>query len=156
MELVVGCRRSAIQRMKTRVVPSEGANGRMIREVGLSYLERCLGEAPRGHIAVSKLYEPKDSSTKSFVWWFDLPLEAIKKADCTEVHLLCQRGREDFYYLRVPVSFILDRLGSLDIVKKDRLYLHLSAEDGDLFCDRRGTGKIDFSRWLVSSNELRR
>lgn len=124
------------------------------RRAGLCFLERRLGEIPSGHVAVSKYYPPEESWTRSPIWWFDIPLNKLRDQSCHQVHLVCQNNEgEGFYYLCIPASFLLESLNSLDAVKKGRrrretVRLYLSARREDHFRDLRGSGRIDFARWI--------
>lgn len=124
------------------------------RRDGLCFLERQLGRMPSGHVAVSKYYLPKESWTRSPIWWFDLPLNKLRDLTCHQVHLLCQDSEgKGFYYLYIPVSFLLGNLNSLDVVQKGRqsnetIRLYLSARLEDRFRDLRGSERVDFARWL--------
>lgn len=124
-----------------------------IRREGLRFLEKRLGRIRSGHVAVSKYYPPKESWTRSPIWWFDLPLNKLRDPSCHQVHLLCQDNEgEGFYYLCILVSFLLENLNSLDVVQKGRqrsetVRLYVSARREDHFRDLRGSGRVDFARW---------
>jgi hypothetical protein len=123
-----------------------------IRREGLRFLERRLGRIPLGHIAVSKYYLPKESWTRSSIWWIDIPLNKLQEPSCHQVHLLCQNNEAGgFYYLPISVSFLIENINSLDVVQKghqrsETIRLYLSARKEDRFRDLRGSGRVDFAR----------
>ncbi len=100
-------------------------------------------------------YYPSDRSwTKTPAWAFEIPLkliDALRPQD--RISLLCQHPKMDDSYLvlEVPVAFLKEQQGSLFVrVNRGSISLFLSATEPTRFMDLRGSGKIDFRRFLVS------
>lgn len=98
----------------------------------------------------SKYYLPEESFPKKDVWWLQIPLAAIDSNRFTHVNLICQvaPGANDFHYLKVPVKYCQEHLNKFHRVN-DIPHLYLSAEPDTLFTEIRGTGKLDFSQFLI-------
>jgi len=61
---------------------------------------------------------------------------------------MCQRpNNRGFHYLRVPKTYFEEARGGL-AVENDRIRLHLSAQDDDLFVDGRGSGRVAFGSFI--------
>jgi hypothetical protein len=123
-----------------------------IRPEGLEWLQQTHGVAD-GTRPCSRLYGPDESATRSLSWWHDIPLQSLEEQGDPYVHLVCQAASESpgFHYLRVPKSFFLQHIHDLD-VSATHVRLHLSAEPGDLFTDRRGNGKVPFDQFHISNS----
>ena len=112
------------------------------------HLER-LGRSLDGPVAVSKLYEPEESWTKTPVWWHNLSLARLQAAPGDIWYLVCDKADGTCCeHLAVPASSILDHLPGFCVVD-GRVQLHLSARDSDLFTDLRGQGGVDFAQFLL-------
>ncbi len=98
----------------------------------------------------SKYFLPEESRPKKHVWWPKIPITAIDSNNFTHVNLICQvaPGGKDFHYLKVPVEYFHEHLDKFDRVN-DILHLYLSAEADSLFIEIRGTGKLDFSQFVL-------
>jgi hypothetical protein len=98
----------------------------------------------------SKYYLPEESWPKKHVWWPQIPISVIDTNRFTHVNILCQvaPGANDFHYFNVPVTFLNEHLVKLDRVN-DIIHLYISAEPDTLFTEIRGTGKLDFSQFLI-------
>jgi hypothetical protein len=105
-------------------------------------------------VHASKYYLPDESWPKKHVWWVQIPPSAIDPALHQHVNILCQvaSGANDFHYLRVPVTFILKHQEKFHRIV-DKIDFYLSAEQHNLFWEIRGIGNLDFSPFIVQSNE---
>ena len=102
----------------------------------------------------SKFYVPKKSWTRQSAWWFEIPQRTIETPKSAEIHLLCQVAPDskDFHYLKVPVEFLKKEKLNLSIRKNGKLSLFLSAEQDEMFVEKRGSGKVSFGRLLETIN----
>ncbi len=64
--------------------------------------------------------------------------------------LLQQNNINDFYFLHVPFAFFAENQSGLDI-RGDKFDLHLSANRGNWLTDKRGTGALNFSKFLINA-----
>ncbi|HUW57809.1 MAG TPA: hypothetical protein VMZ92_14305 [Planctomycetota bacterium] len=102
-------------------------------------------------ISISRRYPGRTSPTRSPVWWFDLPLAALKKGKGEHRYLVCRAaacGCCSFDVLRIPVKYLLDHLADLQTIKRDDetfVRLLLSAARVGRFTDLFGPGYVDFS-----------
>ena len=120
------------------------------RQRGMEYLKKTLLEQISPCIAVSKLYTPEESWTKDYAWWFDLPLDRIDTYLDRDYYLLCENKDEGFHILRIPNRFLKDNIDEFTIQDESVIRLHLGAAEDILFIDQRGSGKVDFSSFLVN------
>lgn len=121
-----------------------------LRSDALRWLAGRFGirDAP---IYTSKFYLARESRTGEAAWWLEFPRSILDAAGSPDLHFVCQvePKRTDFHYLRVPKEFIKTNLPRLDVRDDDRVSIFLSAEAADLFVDRRGDGKVSFTRFLM-------
>lgn len=105
-------------------------------------------------IYASKFYIPEKSWTRQSAWWFEIPQRTIESPKSAEIHLLCQiaPGANDFHHLKVPIDFLRNELPNLCIRKNDKVSLFLSAEQREMFVEKRGSGKVSFARLLKPTN----
>ena len=68
-----------------------------------------------------------------------------------DAHLLCEKepGGINFHYLQLPGSYLVENQKELYVRSNNRYSMFLSAEQGNLFQDERGKGKVTFSQFLV-------
>jgi len=104
-----------------------------------------------GKVYTSKYYLPEESWPKTHVWWLQIPLKRLNNINGNYINLLCQISPEsnDYHYLKVPVQFLNDHLDNFDIVQNTKIHLYLSADPSRLFMEERGTGKLDFGKFLI-------
>ena len=104
----------------------------------------------KNKIYTSKYYLPEESWPKKHVWWPQIPMSAIDTSKYNFVNLVCQVApdKNDFHYLKVPTSYLNENLKKFHRVG-DIISLYLSAEISNLFAEIRGTGNLDFSKFLV-------
>ena len=104
-----------------------------------------------GKIYTSKYYLPEESWPKTHVWWVQIPLKALSTLNGHYINFLCQTNPDsnEYHYLKVPKKFLVDHLDKFDIVQNTKIHLYLSADPDKLFLEERGTGKLDFSKFLV-------
>lgn len=122
-------------------------SGHTIRAIALEWAKMKFGKLSSPAYC-SKYYESPESWTGAKAWWIQLPLRSIVKN--THVFFLLQKSPDvnDFYCLTVPTSYLkendsgLARLGN-------KINLFLSAEEGRLFQDQRGQGKVGFEQFAV-------
>lgn len=121
-----------------------------IRQSALPWL-KSKNVSPREAIYTSKFYRPEESWPKKEVWWFVIPIKQIENNSV--VHLVCQKSPDSnqFYYLRVPTTFLREYLGKFDKVD-DKIHIYLSADALNLFVEIRGKGRLKFGQFLVSTN----
>ena len=107
---------------------------------------------PQGPIYTSKYYKPEESWPKKSVWWFQIPISAVEENRTGSLHLICQGAPNEntFHYLKVPAIFLSENLHLFHIVE-DKISMYLSTESENLFVEIRGTGKLDFSSFLVAT-----
>ena len=122
-----------------------------IRKEAIFWLERNYGKA-NGPVVTSKYYRPEESWPKKSVWWFQIPIRTIEENSLGHINLLCQSLPEEnkFYYLKVPVRFLIDNLDKFHVVK-DNISIYLSTDTERLFIEERGTGNLNFRSFLVDS-----
>ncbi|RYE58576.1 MAG: hypothetical protein EOP48_03240 [Sphingobacteriales bacterium] len=120
-----------------------------IRPLALQWFKSKYGEVK--NVFTSKFFTPDKSWNKKNVWFFQLPPSSIDLPGKKHVCLLCEKkpGKNDFHYLRVPISFILHNIEKFDTIG-EKLALYLSAEPQSLFVEERGKGKLDFSSYLIN------
>ena len=100
----------------------------------------------------SKFYIPEKSWTRQSAWWLEIPLSKIDSPESADIHLLCQTApnAKDFHCMKVPVAFLKEELPGLCVRKSGKLSLFLSAEQSEMFIDKRGSGSVSFSHLLKS------
>jgi len=106
-----------------------------------------------GDIFTSQYYPAERSWTDRDAWWVQVPRHRVEAPGERAVHLVLQVAPEQarFYYLRVPASYLRERLDALDAPGDGRMVsLFLSADPGRLFRDERGAGQIEFRQFLQS------
>lgn len=105
-------------------------------------------------VHASKFYIPEKSWTGQSAWWFEIPLRTIETPKSAEIHLLCQVAPDvkDFHYLKVPVQFLKTEKPNLCVRNNSKLSLFLSAEQDEMFVEKRGSGKVSFGRLLETIN----
>jgi len=118
-----------------------------IRKQGLAYLRRMPGYRPSEPAAVSRFYKAEESWTGKCAWWFDLPIQTIKRNKLSNYYLLGQSRKGGFTVLEVPNSFLLKNLKEFETRYQNRVRLHIAAEGKNQFVDERGKGNVDFSRF---------
>jgi hypothetical protein len=98
----------------------------------------------------SKYYLPEESWPKKHVWWIQIPSHALDPKSRDYVNLLCQvaPAETNFHYPKVPVSYLLQHLEKFHKIG-GKMDMYLSAEPDTLFMEIRGTGRLDFSRFVV-------
>jgi hypothetical protein len=98
----------------------------------------------------SKYYLPEESWPKKHVWWLQIPSHALDPKTHDYVNLLCQvaPSETNFHYLKVPVSYLLQHLEKFHKIG-GKMDMYLSAEPDTLFMEIRGTGRLDFSQFVV-------
>jgi hypothetical protein len=103
----------------------------------------------------SKYYLPEESWPKVAVWWMKIPAHALEPSKYDFVNILCQVDplSNEFYYLKVPVSFINEHKEQFHRIGGE-IDLYLSAEEHNLFTEIRGEGKLDFSKFIVDAKAV--
>jgi hypothetical protein len=102
----------------------------------------------------SKFYVPEKSWTGQSAWWFEIPERIIETPKLAEIHLLCQVAPDakDFHYLKVPVEFLNKEKPNLCVRKNNKLSLFLSAEQNEMFVEKRGGKQVGFGQLLKTTN----
>ena len=120
-----------------------------LRDDGLKWLREHYGP-PVGPVRVSKYYQADESWNEKPVWWFEFPESTLMEHTSKCIHFLCQQVgmAEPFTHLRVPIDWLRERRQELYIRQDKGVSIYLSAEDGTLYREMRGTGKLDFSEFL--------
>jgi hypothetical protein len=105
-------------------------------------------------VYASKFYIPEKSWTQQSAWWFEIPLRIIETPKSAEIHLLCQiaPSAKDFHCLKVPVEFLKKERSNLCVRKNGKVSLFLSAEQDEMFVEKRGNGKVSFGQLLKITN----
>lgn len=108
----------------------------------------------------SKFYVSSESWTGRPAWAFEISIAALRRDPSGATKLKCQRapGSNEFEVLAVPKQYFLDNLDKL-YVREDRgnISIFLSAEETDLYIDKRvtgdkrGTGGVPFGGFLVTT-----
>ena len=121
-----------------------------IRSAAVQWLKNAHG-VDSGIIRASKFYSPEESWTNKVAWAFEVDKLAVEKSPLQKVHLLCEKepGGINFHYLQLPGSYLIKNQKELDVRSNNRYSMFLSAEQGNLFQDERGKGKVTFSQFLV-------
>jgi hypothetical protein len=121
------------------------------RTKALQWLEQAHG-AIDGTVCASKFYIPQKSRTRKSAWWIEVDKLKVAMSPSSMVHFVCEKApsEEDFHYLRLSGSYLLENQDKLDIRhEKNKFSMFLSAEQENLFQDERGEGKVSFSQFLV-------
>ena len=122
-----------------------------IRTKALQGLEKAHG-AVDGIVCTSKFYVPQESRTRKSAWWIEVDKSKVSMSPSSMVCFVCEKapGEEDFHYLRLPGSYLLENQNKLDIRhEKNKFSMFLSAEKENLFQDERGEGRVAFSQFSV-------
>ena len=105
-----------------------------------------------GDIVTSRYYPAAESWTGRDAWWVQVPVHRVRALGASgAVHVVCEAGpgSPEFHYLRIPASFLRERLAELDTPGDGRMVsLFLSAEPETLFRDERGAGKVEFGEFV--------
>jgi len=123
------------------------ASGHTIRKRALEWAKTRFGELSEP-VYCSKHYEPNKSWTGAKAWWIRVPLEIIERNRHIYILLEKYRTSDNFFCLKIPTSYFKENesgLAKLD----NRINLFLSAEEGHLFQDQRGQGKVRFEQFVV-------
>ncbi len=119
-------------------------------------LQKRLGFGPASigtrsaarNVITSKVHQPQRSWTGRWSWWHQLTPDKIE-GDGVLVLVCEERDDDGFHVLAVPKSWLRENVASLSFSEaQGKFNVFLSAERGDRFLDRRGSG-LDFTRWLV-------
>ena len=121
-----------------------------IRSTAVQWLQNAH-EVDSGIIRASKFYSPEESWTNKAAWAFEVDKSVVEKSSLQTIHLLCEKesGQNDFHYLQLPGSHLVENQKELYVKSNNRYSMFLSAEQGNLFQDERGKGKVTFSQFLV-------
>jgi hypothetical protein len=117
------------------------------RRRAITYLKKHLGYIP-SLIATSKFFREEESWTHEKAWWFDLPIKKVKDNKNGNYYLVGESKKSSFDYLKVPNKFLVGNLKKFETKYRKCIRLHLSAESSDRFTDKRGKGRVNFSRYL--------
>ena len=121
-----------------------------------AFFKEHFGRLPSVGFRASKLYPPEESSTKSFVWWFEPSLDELQGETCDILHLLCEKEDGSFFYLKVPTSFTTASIDRLDIRKrkgKQVVDLLISAESTNLFQNLRPKDSgVSFAEFVIDAD----
>ena len=120
-----------------------------IRPRGIAYLNKVFDYDRSDFIKVSKFYSEEESRTKDSVWWFDIPIKRIKNNPDKNYFLLGEKLNGEFAILKVPNKFFIENLENFDTKYNDNIRLHLGAENNRLYIDERGSGRVDFSKFVL-------
>jgi len=120
------------------------------RRKGIMYLKKRMGFVPT-LIATSKFFKDGESWTREDAWWFDLPIKKIKTNKNGHYYLVGESKQSGFVVLKVPNKFLINNLKKFETRYLKHIRLHLSAEGSDKFADKRGKGRVDFSRFELNS-----
>jgi hypothetical protein len=114
------------------------------RRKALAYLrDKGFRDVSEKLVSASKFYKPEESWIGNEAWWFDLPIDTIKKNKEKFYYLLgaCNKQKTDFVILKVPNKFLIKNLKGFEIQNKmKRLHLAL--------VDERGEGKVSFAKFV--------
>jgi len=118
------------------------------RRKALAYLrKKGFRDVSEKLVSASKLFEPEESWTGKKTWWFDLPIERIKRLPKEHYYLLGEWGEDRFVVLKVPNKFLLDNMNRFDTNYNQRIRLDLAAHDENWLVDERVKNGIDFSKF---------
>jgi hypothetical protein len=118
-----------------------------IRKSGLAYLRTLSDFNPSAAVAVSKFYKSEESWTREPAWWFDLPVKKIENDKEGVYYLVGREKKGGFVVLEVPITFLLKNINKFETRYSSRIRLHLTAEGKNRLVDKRGEGRVDFSRF---------
>jgi len=118
-----------------------------IRKHGITFLSKKIDNPDL--VVVSKKYTAEESWTGRAAWWFDIPIENVENNPDHTYYLLCEKDNREFHILQVPNQFFMDNMGKFEVRYNDKIRLHLDAKNSSCFVDQRGTGKVDFSSYLM-------
>lgn len=121
------------------------------RKKALAYLrKKGFRDVSEELLSASKLFKPEESWTGKAAWWFDLPIERIKKNKEKYYYLLGARNKHktDFVILKVPNKRLIENLEGFETRYNNIIRLHLAACKGtNRLVDERGEGKVPFSKF---------
>ncbi len=102
---------------------------------------------PKKMVFTSRCYPPAESWTGRWSWWHQVPVARTNGAGV--VVLACERrDSKGLHVLGVPARWFREHRADL-CVRDDHFDLFISAEDADLFTERRGSGGADMHEFLV-------
>jgi hypothetical protein len=106
--------------------------------------------ASKNKTYVSKYYLPEESWPKKHEWWVQIPSHALDPKSYKYVNILCQVApfTNDFHFLLVPLKYLLEHFEKFHKIG-GKMDMYLSAEPDTLFTEIRGSGKLDFSKFVV-------
>lgn len=119
------------------------------RRRAIIYLKKRLGCTP-SLITTSKFFRAEESWTGKQCWWFQLPIKKVKANKNGNYYLVGESKKSSFVVLKVPNKFLVDNLKKFETRYWERIILHLSAENSDRLTDKRGKGRVDFSRFELN------
>jgi hypothetical protein len=122
------------------------------RKIALAYLrKKGFRDVSEKLVSASKLFKPEESWTGTEKWWFDLPIEKIKKNKNRYYYLLGAKdaSKYQFVILQVPNKFLLDKFDEFEVRYQSRIRLHLAAYRDNWLVDERGKGKVPFVKFEV-------
>ena len=124
-----------------------------IRDEAVRWFVSKFGDKSNAMYA-SKFYISEKSWTRQSAWWIEIPLSKIATPESADIHLLCQTSQDakDFHCLSVPVEFLKRELPNLCVRENGKVSLFLSAEQCDMFIEKRGSGNVSFARLLKPTN----
>ena len=100
---------------------------------------------------VIALYNSEESWKNKVALAFEVDKSVVEKSPLQKIHLLCEKepGGINLHYLQLPGSYLVENQKELYVRSKNRDNMFLSAEQGNLFQDERGKGKVTFGQFLV-------
>ncbi len=121
-----------------------------IRSVACNWFNGKYGKS-KAKVYTSRFYSPDISYPKKAVWFLQIPLNAIDLNTYDHVNLICQKkiNGKDFHYLKVPAKYFHKHINTFDRIKSN-IAIYLSANPDTLFVEERGTGRLDFSEFVVN------
>ncbi|GAF97188.1 unnamed protein product [marine sediment metagenome] len=79
-----------------------------------------------------------------------MPIKKAKANKNGNCYLVGESKKSSFVVLKVPNKFLVDNLKKFETRYWERIILHLSAENSDRLTDKRGKGRVDFSRFEMN------
>jgi hypothetical protein len=100
-----------------------------------------------GMIVASQCFPPEETWTGRWSWWHRVPTVKVEGAG-TIVLACARREGKGFDVLAIPSAWIREHSADLRI-RSGAYDLYISAEEDDLYTERRGTGSLDLTGFLV-------
>ncbi|MCH9705719.1 MAG: hypothetical protein K0U15_06315 [Proteobacteria bacterium] len=115
-----------------------------IRQPALEWMRKNYpSENLQSNVKASKYYSAKG------LWFLTINTNVFSKSGNLKVILENQKNSNEFYFLKIPISFFTENKEILDIRKNGKFFdIHLSALDNKFLTCTRSKGSLNFEEFL--------